>query len=146
MKAVIVTLSVFINHQAGVELRLNCRLSQLLVLEISDTRAKHIQDNLNSFIFYNKPNKAGAKVYLHVKEEVLYGRKSEGGFGMIRVDDFFDGLKCSLLTQIRTNTQVDLIYSHFQLSKELNSEITFQNVRGKLCDIELPVDILNQNV
>ena len=65
------------------------------VLEISDTRAKHIQDNLNSFIFHNKPNKAGAKVYIHVKEEVLYGRKSEGGFGMIRVDDFFNGLKCS---------------------------------------------------
>ena len=47
------------------------------------------------FIFHNKPNKAGAKVHIHVKEEVLYGRKSEGGFGMIRVDDFFNGLKCS---------------------------------------------------
>ena len=103
------------------------------VLEISDTRAKHIQDNLNSFIFYNKPNKAGAIVYLHVKEEVLYGRKSEGGFGMLRVDDFFHGLKCSWIKRYTVdkiddhwadmlNMQLKLTPSTRQLMLELGAE------------------------
>ena len=51
-----------------------------------------IQTNLNSFIFTNKVNKVENTFQPWFSKDVLYREKNEGGFGMIRVDHFFQAL------------------------------------------------------
>ena len=84
------------------------------------TGQKKIQDNLNSFIFHNRANKTEAKVNIHEKEEVLYGRKSDGGYGMLRVDDFFHGLKSSWVKRYA----IDKVDDHWADMLDIHLKLT----------------------
>ena len=65
------------------------------VLEMPVKMFEKIQSNLNAFIFTNKVNKVENKFQPWVSKDDIYRGKSEGGFGMIRVNHFFQALKCS---------------------------------------------------
>ena len=65
------------------------------VLEMPVKKFEKIQSNLNAFIFTNKVNQVENTFQPWVSKDVLYREKSEGGFGMIRVDHLFQALKCS---------------------------------------------------
>ena len=88
------------------------------VLEISDPMA--IQDNLNSFIFQNKAHKAREKVNMFVKEDIIYGKKSDGGFCMIRIYDFFHGLKCSWVRRY----VIDMVDDHWADLLDIHLKLT----------------------
>ena len=60
---------------------------------ISQTQYKGIQKVIDHFILYNcEQNKKSRK---WIKDDILYGNKSKGGYGHIRVTDFFQSIKTS---------------------------------------------------
>ena len=87
----------------------------------------HAQSNLNSFIFTNKVDKVENTFQPWVSKYVLFREKNEGGFDMIRVDHFFQALKCSWIKTYVVN-QVDdhwgdLLDLHLNLTQDTREDL-----------------------
>ena len=62
---------------------------------------KHIQNLLNYFILYNQIYKnSGKPKSPWIKNEVMYGETSKGGFNMIRVEELFIALKAGWIRRL----------------------------------------------
>ena len=95
----------------------------------------HVPGEKNSLIFTNKVNKVENTFQPWVSKDVLYREKSEGGFGIIRVDYFFQALKCSWIKWYVVN-QVDdhwgdLLDLHLNLTPDTREDLLLWGA-GKL--------------
>ena len=74
-----------------------------------------------------------------VSKAVLYREKSEGGFGMIRVDHFFQALKCSWIKRYVVNAVDDhwgdLLYIHLNLTPDTREDLLLwgaEKINGRI--------------
>ena len=97
------------------------------VLDMPVKMFEKIQSNLNAFIFTNKVNKVENNFQPWVNKDVLYREKSEGGFGMIRVDHFFQALKCSWIKRYVVNAVDDhwgdMLDLHLKLTPDTREDL-----------------------
>ena len=69
---------------------------------VSHNQYKIIQQVLDHFILYNSYCEQNKKSRKWIDDELLYGDKSKGGYGHIRVTDFFDSIKTSWIKRYAT--------------------------------------------
>ena len=97
------------------------------VLDMPVKMFEKIQSNLNAFIFTNKVNKVENTFQPWVSNDVLYKENSERGFGMMRVDHFFQALKCSWIKRYVVNAVDDywgdLLDIHLNLTSDTREDL-----------------------
>ena len=95
--------------------------------KVSGNHYKGIQKTLDHFVLYNsylEPNKTSKK---WVKSEILYAEKHKGGYGQIRVSDFFKSIKTSWLKRYATSKindhWCDILDQKFELTQQTRETI-----------------------
>ena len=90
--------------------------------KVSENHYKGIQKTLDHFGLYNsylEPNKTSKQ---WIKSDILYADKHKGGYGQIRVKDFFKSIKCSWLKRYATNKidyhWCDILDQKFELTPQ----------------------------
>ena len=69
---------------------------------ISQNQYKGIQKVIDHFILYNSYCEQNKKSRKWIKDDILYGDKAKGGYGHIRVTDFFQSIKTSWIKRYAT--------------------------------------------
>jgi hypothetical protein len=94
---------------------------------VSGNHYKGIQKTLDHFVLYNsylEPNKTSKQ---WIKSEILYADKHKGGYGQIRVNDFFKSIKTSWLKRYATikinDHWRDILDQKFELTPQTREPI-----------------------